>query len=76
MATIPKAPATLSPSGKKRWARLLRTCNISEAELSTLQLMLEAWDECNEIRAQIKKFGPIIRVKSRRLSFKSTSKRP
>ena len=64
MSKISKAPPTLSADGKKLWSKILNTCKISEVEIVTLRLMLEALDECNEIRAEIKKTGPTFETKS------------
>lgn len=62
--SIPKPPSTLSSEARKLWVKVHKSCLISEPELLTLKMMLEALDEVNETRSQIKKFGAMIMNKS------------
>ncbi|MDM7997205.1 MAG: P27 family phage terminase small subunit [Acidobacteriota bacterium] len=60
MTTTPRAPATLEGPEKELWKRILQEMEFNTAELSTLQMGLEALGEHRRAMAIIAKEGLVI----------------
>ena len=56
-----KTPKHLSPEAKGWWKRVVDGWGLDDAGLLVLQTSLESWDEMNDAKANLKKYGLLIK---------------